>query len=190
MDYEKNDNQESIDDVVKALMINIGSSSHFSLDTKNLNTDTFLTSFGTIYLAQTMLTDLTNGLFNHSITGSNLVLQHHKSDPFTYINSKRYTSDKLYSIMIDIVAFKQSTAGYGQYFTYKKDLTPIPVNRKKLEPLTFNLVLALPPLLDHSYLIYLLTLLSFILLKLIPLICYAMKTWISSMSISTTLKIY
>ena len=33
--------------------------------------------------------------------------------------------------MIDIVAFKQSAARYRQYFAYKKDLTPIPVNRTK-----------------------------------------------------------
>ena len=83
MDYEENDDQESIDDVVEALMIEIRSSSHFSLDSKNLNIDTFFTSFGTIHLAQTMSTDLINHLFRHCITGSNLALQHHKSDPFT-----------------------------------------------------------------------------------------------------------
>ena len=31
--------------------------------------------------------------------------------------------------MIDTGAFKQSTARYRQYFTYKKEVTPIQVNR-------------------------------------------------------------
>ena len=69
--------------------------------------------------------DLVNCFFDYSITRSNLALQHYKSDSFIYITSKRYISDKFYGIMIDTGAFRQSTAGYRQYFAYKKDVTSI-----------------------------------------------------------------
>ena len=36
----------------------------------------------------------------------------HKQDPFTYITIERYTPKEFYSVMIDIGAFKKSTAGY------------------------------------------------------------------------------
>ena len=131
VDYERDDDSESIDDAAEALMIDIGSSSPSPLDQENLNTDIFITSFGTIHSAQTISTELANRSFDHAITGSNPGLQHHESDPFTYITSERYNSDEFYGIMIDTGASKRSTAGYGQYLAYKKHVTPIQVNKTK-----------------------------------------------------------
>ncbi len=70
-------------------------------------------SFGIIYLAKIIITDLANSFFDYTITGSNLDLKHYELNAFTYIISERYTSHKFYKIMIDIRASKQSTAGYG-----------------------------------------------------------------------------
>ena len=57
-----------------ALMIDIRSSLSFTLDQENVNTDTFITSFETIHLAQTMLTNFINCYLNYIIIGSNLGL--------------------------------------------------------------------------------------------------------------------
>ena len=55
-------------------MIDIKSSLSFTLDQENVNTDTFITSFEIIYLAQTMLTNFTNCFLDYVIIGSNLDL--------------------------------------------------------------------------------------------------------------------
>ena len=107
------DDIESINDVVEVLMIDAGFSSLFSLDQDNVNTDTFITSFGIIHSAKIITSDLTNCFFDHAIIGNNPNLKRHESDCFTYITSERYTSDEFYGIKINIRAFKQSTAGYG-----------------------------------------------------------------------------
>ena len=125
------DDTESIIDAAEALMIDVGFSSPSSLDQDNVNTDTFITSFGTIHSAKIITTDLANRSFDHAITGSNPDLKRHESDPFTYITSERYTSDEFYGIIIDTGASKQSTAGYGQYLAYKKNVTPIQVDKAK-----------------------------------------------------------
>ena len=39
--------------------------------------------------------------------------------------------DEFYGIMIDTETSKQSTARYGQYLAYKKNITPIQVNKAK-----------------------------------------------------------
>ena len=43
----------------------------------------------------------------------------HKQDLFVYIITEHYTPKEFYGIIIDIGAFKKSTAGYRQYFIYK-----------------------------------------------------------------------
>ena len=112
-------------------MIDIGFSSPSPLDKKKLNTDTFITSFGIIHLAKTITTNLANCFFEYALTGSNHDSEHYKSDLFTYITLERYISDEFYEIMNDTRASKQSTAGYGQYLVYKKNITPIQVNKTK-----------------------------------------------------------
>ena len=129
------DDTKSIDNAVGALMIDVGFSSPFPLDQENVNTDTFITSFGIIHSAKTITTDLANRSFEHAITGSNPNSNRHESDPFTYITSARYTLDKFYGIMIDRGASKRSSAGYGQYLAYRKQVTHVQVNKAKAEAL-------------------------------------------------------
>ena len=80
---------ESIDDIIEALIIDIGFSSPSLLNQDNLNTKTFITSFGIIHSAKIITTDLANCSFKHAITGNSPNLNRHKSDPFIYIISKR-----------------------------------------------------------------------------------------------------
>jgi len=42
-----------------------------------------------------------------------------EQDLFVYITTERYTPKEFYSVIIDIGAFKKSTAGYRQYLAYK-----------------------------------------------------------------------
>ena len=43
----------------------------------------------------------------------------YKQDLFIYITTERYTPKEFYSVIINISAFKKSTAGYRQYLVYK-----------------------------------------------------------------------
>ncbi len=101
-----------MDKEAEALMIDVEFSSPSNLDQENVNTNTFINSFGTIYQAKTMTLYLANCSFDHAITGADPTLTPHESDSFTYIISERHTSDKFYGIMIDTGASKRSTAGY------------------------------------------------------------------------------
>ncbi len=93
-------------------MIDISFSSPSNLDQENVNTNTFITPFGTIHQAGAMSEYLANCSFDLAIITANPTLTLYESDPFTYIALERYTSDKFYGIMIDTGASKQSTAGY------------------------------------------------------------------------------
>ena len=46
-----------------------------------------------------------------------------KQDLFTYITTECYTPKEFYGVIIDISAFKKSTAGYRQYFAYKTTIS-------------------------------------------------------------------
>ena len=83
LDYEIDDDMESIDEAAEALMIDVGFSSPSHLDQVNVNTNTFITSFGTIHQAETMTAYLAKRFFDHAITGANPNLTGHDSDPFT-----------------------------------------------------------------------------------------------------------
>ena len=91
-------------------MIDVRFLSPSNLDQENVNTNTFMTSVGTIHQAETMTAYLANCSFDHAITEADPALTPHESDPFTYITSKKYTSDKFYGIMIDTGASKRSIA--------------------------------------------------------------------------------
>ena len=43
----------------------------------------------------------------------------YKQDLFAYITTERYTPKEFYGVIINIGAFKKSTAGYRQYLAYK-----------------------------------------------------------------------
>ena len=56
---------------------------------------------------------------NHSVSTPVTDVIDHEQDLFIYITTERYTPKEFYGVIIDIGAFKKSTVGYGQYFTYK-----------------------------------------------------------------------
>ena len=56
---------------------------------------------------------------NHSTSTPVMDITDYKQDLFVYITIERYTPKEFYSVMIDIGAFKKSTAGYRQYLIYK-----------------------------------------------------------------------
>ena len=85
IDHEMDDDTKSIDDIAEALMIDMRFSSLSSLNQDNVNTDIFITSFGIIYSAKTITSDLVNHSFEYAIIGNNPNFNCHKSDPFTYI---------------------------------------------------------------------------------------------------------
>src|SRR6266702_8396838 len=47
----------------------------------------------------------------------------HKQDLFAYITTKHYTPKEFYNVIININAFKKSTAGYKQYLAYKTTIS-------------------------------------------------------------------
>ena len=112
-------------------MIDVGFSSSSNVNQENVNTNTFITSFETIHQTETMTAYLANRSFDHTITGADPTLTPHGLDPFTYITSERYTSDEFYDIMIDTWASKRSTAGYRQFFAYKKKIKHVQVDKSK-----------------------------------------------------------
>lgn len=132
VDHKMGNNTKSINDVADALMIDIEFLLSSPLDQDNVNMDIFITFFETIHSAKIIITDLGNCFFDHITTGNNLNLKRYESNFFTYITSERYTPDEYYGIIINTRAPKKSIAGYGQYFTYKKNLTPIQVDKTKV----------------------------------------------------------
>ena len=126
VDYEgvEADSKDSLDDEMEALMFDVPS---LTLPQAGIeNTKAFITSFGAMDHAEIMISNLANRSFEHSLTGTGPVTYNDSiikadSDPFIYVATERYTSDKFYGIMIDTGASKHSTAGYRQYLAYKKD---------------------------------------------------------------------
>ena len=109
VDHESDDNTDSIDDAAEAFMIDFKFLSPSPLDKENSNTDTFITSFETIHSVKIITINFANCFFEHILTTSNQDSEYHKSDPFIYITSERYTSDEFYEIMIETKTSKQST---------------------------------------------------------------------------------
>lgn len=87
-------------------MIDVGFLSPSPLNPKNFNPDSFIISFETIHSAKIITSDFINCFFEYAIIGNNSNFNRYKSDSFIYINSKRYTLDKFYKIMIDIKVLK------------------------------------------------------------------------------------
>jgi predicted ribosome-associated RNA-binding protein Tma20 len=59
------------------------------------------------------MTDLADQSFTYTITSTNLTAYHNNDlDPFAYVTTSRYTSNKFYRVMIDIGALKRLIVGY------------------------------------------------------------------------------
>ncbi len=118
---DKDLNDEGLDKL-EALVIDVLSPPSTVLN--NENSKAFFISLGLIEKAEEMAINLANRSFSHSLITIGNILPNHISlanaaydmsdtNPFTYIATNRYSSDKFYGIMIDTDAFKYSTAGYG-----------------------------------------------------------------------------
>ena len=116
---------------MQALLINVLSPPSKVLNDGNF--EAFFTSLSLMKKAKEIATNLANKLFSHSLISIGNILCNHINSAnatyntidiksFTYIAINRYLFDKFYEIMIDISAFKYSTAGYGQFKAYIKDI--------------------------------------------------------------------
>ena len=59
------------------------------------------------------MTDLADRSFIYMITGTNLTAHYDDLDPFAYVATSWYTSDKFYEIIIDTGVLKRLIVGYG-----------------------------------------------------------------------------
>lgn len=95
-----------------------------SISFDNKNSKTFFNSLGLEEKTPEVATTLANKSFSHSLSiigniSSNIINSVDTNcntidlDPFTYIATDQYLSNKFYRIMIDIGASKHSTADYG-----------------------------------------------------------------------------
>ena len=116
---------------MEALLIDVPSPPSTVLN--NENSEAFFTSLGLVEKAEEMATNLADRSFSHSLTTIGNVSPNHinsanaaceiiDTNPFAYIATDRYSSDKFYGIMIDTGASKHSTAGYGQFMAYTRDI--------------------------------------------------------------------
>ena len=110
-----------------------------------LNDETFkafFTLLGLVQKAKEMTTNLADRSFSHSLITIGNVLHNYinsanaacdtiDTNPFAYIATDWYLSDKSYGIMIDIGASKHSTVGYGQFMTYTRDIKYITIDISK-----------------------------------------------------------
>jgi hypothetical protein len=100
----------------------------------------FFTSVGPIEHTDAFntVTELANRSFAHSITANDPTTNRGqcdtRADPFVYkvsTNSNRYTSDRFYGVMIDTGASRGSTAGYGQYTAYTREVADTKLDTAK-----------------------------------------------------------
>ena len=120
IDYEgvETDSEDNLNDKMEAFMIDVPSLTLPQTGIKNIKA--FITSFGAMDHAEIIISNLANQSFEHSLTGTGPVTYNDTIikadlDPFTYIATERYNSNKFYRTMINTGAFKHLTAGYGQY---------------------------------------------------------------------------
>lgn len=127
---DNNLDDEGLDEM-EALIIDVPSPPSTVLNDEN--SEAFFTSLGLVQKAEEMATNLADRSFSHSLITIGNVLTNNISpanascnmpdtNPFAYIATNRYSSDKFYGIMIDTGASKYSTAGYGQYMAYTRDI--------------------------------------------------------------------
>ena len=123
-------------DEMEALIIDVPSPPSATLIDEN--SEAFFTSLGLVEKAEEMATTLADRSFSHSLftigkVSPNATCNTIDSDPFAYIATDRYSSDKFYGIMIDTGASKHSTAGYGQYMAYTRDIKDTTIDISKAD---------------------------------------------------------
>ncbi|KAI0995592.1 hypothetical protein K3495_g12589 [Podosphaera aphanis] len=125
-DDDENDlSKTELDDAFDSLVVNFTENSP-EIDPNDRTANFFCTSYGQMgkVFATSIVEELSNRVFNHSLTASNSMnnVQPQKDEPFTY-NTRcvsRYTTTKFTGIMIDTGASNRSTAGYAQFLALQK----------------------------------------------------------------------
>lgn len=140
---------ESLDEI-KALLVDILLPPSIILNNENF--EVFFTLLNLVEKAEEMAINLANRSFSHFfITISNVSPNHINSantayniidiNPFAYIATDQYLSEKFYKILIDTSVSKHSTIGYGQFMTYTRDIkyTTIDISKTSAIPVQFGI---------------------------------------------------
>ena len=92
----------------------------------------FITSFGAMKDAESVLFNLINRSFEHSLTRiSPQLTTNEVQNSFAYVIDDRYSFSQFHEVMINIEASKHSTADYGQYLAYQKYIEDTSINAEK-----------------------------------------------------------
>jgi hypothetical protein len=124
-DYEgiDSDSEDELEELFEALTVD--ASSVNAGNTSN-DVDHYFALFGQVKQseASSMITELANQAFCHSLTAEDITMtpaDSQDSNPFSYTSTaSRYSADNFLGIMIDTGASKRSTAGYSQYQALQK----------------------------------------------------------------------
>ena len=96
--------------------------------------EAFITSFEAMKDAESILSNLINRSFEHSLTKKSSQPQfttNEVQNSFVYVIDDRYSSKQFHEVMINIEAFKHSTTDYGQYLAYQKYIEDTSIDTKK-----------------------------------------------------------
>ena len=114
---------------MKTLIVDV---SFFEAFDTTFDDEAFITSFEMIKDAESMLFNLINRSFEHSLTRISLqFVTNEIQNSFVYVVDDRYSFTQFYEVMIDIKASKHSTAGYDQYLAYQKYIEHTSINIEK-----------------------------------------------------------
>ncbi|KHJ30393.1 hypothetical protein EV44_g3899 [Erysiphe necator] len=130
---ENNIDHLDIEDKIETLILNTSfSHSREPTDKDDEPGTTYNTSFGTLENPFQLTSYLADISFQHAITGLNPAGSYkpNNEDPFAFISSGRYNSDRFYGILIDTGASKHSTAGLKQLKALQK-IKSLPINKTK-----------------------------------------------------------
>ena len=116
---------------IKTLIVNV---LFFETFDTTFDDETFITLFEIIKDVESMLSNLINRSFKHSlIDQASQLVENEVQNSFVYLIDDRYSFSQFHEIMIDIEAFKHSTTDYDQYLAYQKYIENISINIEKAE---------------------------------------------------------
>lgn len=128
-------------DKMKALIIDV--LLLLSTVLNNENSKTFFKLLNLMEKAEEIATNLADRSFSHFfiiisnilpnyIRSDNIVCDISDANPFTYITTDQYLSDKFYEIMIDTSVFKYSTMDNKQFMAYTRDIKDTTIDIAKI----------------------------------------------------------
>ena len=99
------------------------------------------------------------------ITNTNPTAYHNNNlDPFAYIATSQYTSNKFYKVIINIRALKRSTAGYRQYLAYRKIYNTV-INTSKASTINIQFGISSTPFISSIIVNILVSNIKFYIIK-------------------------